>query len=114
MKTSLNTRLRHRVDIELKDQTQDPVTGEVTYDWVTFLANVPAEVLTGAGNEKNVSGSKYADTTARINMRWFPGLLPTMRIVWEGREFDILGIETDRTDRREYRLKCQDGLNDGA
>lgn len=107
-------KLRHRVDIEHKVQAQDPNTGEVTYTWTTFIANVPAEVLTGLGGERYSADAKQADTTARIMLRWFEGLLPTMRIVWQGKLYDILSIETDITDRREYRVRCQDGLNDGA
>lgn len=113
-------RYRHRVCIEEQVELQDSETLEITVTWLpvtldtnTVLRSVPAEVLTGPGREAVRSGGKYAEATARINMRWFPGLLPSMRVVWDGRTFDILGIETDATARREYRLACRDGLTDG-
>jgi SPP1 family predicted phage head-tail adaptor len=87
---------------------------EVGYLWEPYLENVPAEVLTGPGREFNAADAKQAETTARINLRWFPGLLPDMRIRWEGQRYDILSIETDVTARKEYRLRCKQGANDGA
>ena len=114
-------RLRHRVAIQEKQQTRDDITGAVDYSWQTvrlasgqLLGAVPAEVLTGPGREVHAADTKLAETAARINLRWFPGLRHDMRILWDGRVFDILSIETDATARREYRLRCKDGLTDGT
>lgn len=114
-------RYRHRVSVQGKVEVQDSETGDIEYEWDdvyldsdTPLTSVPAEVLTGTGREFNAADAKQAETTARINLRWFPGLLPTMRIVWDGKNFDILSIETDATARREYRLRCKEGVTDGA
>ena len=119
-------RYRHRVEVQEQAATQDSETGDVTYTWATAeigggssssgvpLSAVPAEVLRGPGREFDAANAKQAETTARINMRWFPGLLPTMRIMWQGQPFDILSIETDLTDRREYRLRCREGVTDGS
>ncbi len=113
-------RYRHRIEIQERIESQDSETGDVTVTWETFaldsdtpLDAVPAEVLTGPGREFNAADAKQAETTARINCRWFPGLLPTHRIVWDGKVFDITSIETDATARREYRLRCADGVNGG-
>lgn len=114
-------RYRHRVEVQEKTETQDSETGAIEYTWDTVmldsdtpLDSVPAEVLTGPGREFNAADAKQAETSARIQMRWFPGLLPTMRIVWESQNFDILSIEVDATARREYRLRVKQGPNDGA
>lgn len=113
-------RYRHRVTIQKKVEAQDSETGDVSWTWETVeinglpLSGVPAEVLTGPGREFNAADAKQAETTARINMRWFSGLSPEWRIVWDGRSYDIISIETDRTGRREYRLRCKDGVTDGA
>lgn len=114
-------RYRHRITFQEKVAEQDSETGDTSYVWATVdldsdteLADVPAEVLTGPGREFNAADAKQAETTARINLRWFPGLQPTWRIVWEGRYYDILSIETDATARREYRLRCKEGLTDGS
>ena len=112
-------RLRQRIAIQEQVTAQDPVTGEETHTWQNVvlgsleLSEVPAEVLTGPGREFRESGTTQAETSARINLRWFPGLLPTWRILWDGRVYNIQSIETDATARREWRLRCIDGLTDG-
>jgi SPP1 family predicted phage head-tail adaptor len=107
-------RYRHRVDIEEKVEEQDSETGALIYEWVEFMGSVPAEVLTGPGREPHQADTKLAETTARINMPWFAGLLPTMRILWDGKVFDIVSIETDATARRQYRVRVKDGMTDGS
>lgn len=112
-------RLRQRVQIQkLTFGTPDPVTGHPgTETWVNvFSSKVPAEVLEGPGREPYMAGTIQAETTARINLRWFSTTkhaLMKMRILWEGRVFNIISAETDATGRREWRLRCQDGVDDG-
>ena len=106
-------RLRHRVTVQELVEVQDTTTGAVTREWQDFLANVPAEVLTGAGKEFVGSGATQGEITARINMRWFPGLTQKMRIIWDTNQYNIVSIETDITARQEYRLKCSSGVTDG-
>lgn len=109
----LSHRLRHRVTIQEQVESQDSTTGAISVDWQNFLADVPAEVLTGAGKETIEGAARQGEIAARINMRWFPGLTQAMRIVWDGNLYNIKSIETDVTARREYRLRCTAGLNDG-
>jgi SPP1 family predicted phage head-tail adaptor len=113
-------RYRHRVEFQRKTETQDMDTGAISHEWATVyldsdtpLDSVPAEVLTGPGREFNAADAKQAETTARIQCRWFPGLLPTWRLIWDSKTYDILSIETDATARREYRMRCREGVSDG-
>lgn len=113
-------RYRHIVEFQSKTETQDETTGAISHEWETVhldsdtpLDAVPAEVLTGPGREFNAADAKQAETTARIQCRWFPGLSPAWRVLWDGRVYDILSIETDATGRYEYRLRCREGVSDG-
>ena len=112
----LANRLRHRVTFEGELLEQDSETGEMARHWEIAIANdvelydVPAECLTGAGKESGRDGSKYADSSLRVNLRWFPGLRNEWRIIWQERIYEIIGFETDATDRREYRIFCRNGL----
>lgn len=113
-------RLRHRVAIQEQIETQNSSTGAMSIAWEnvvldsnTTLNDVPAEVLTGAGREFDQAGAIQGEITARINLRWFPGLTQAMRIVWDTKVFNIKSIETDLTGRQEYRLRCIAGINDG-
>ena len=106
-------RLRHRVTVQELVEVQDTTTGAVTRAWENVYADVPAEVLTGAGREFVQSGATQGEIAARINMRWFPGLTQKMRILWDTNIYNITSIETDATARQEYRLKCSSGVTDG-
>lgn len=106
-------RLRHRVTLQRQVLAQDMTTGDVAITWTTVHDDLPAEVLTGPGREFIGAQTKQAQTTARINIRWFPGVDQTYRILWDGRVYNIVSIETDVTGRRELRLRCEDGVNDG-
>lgn len=113
-------RLRHRVAIQELVESQDSETGEMIRTWEnvwlnseTELSSVAAECLTGAGRELRNSGTTEGENILRVNMRWFNGLTIKNRIVWEGMPYNITSIETDITNRNEYRLICSGGLNDG-
>lgn len=114
-------RYRHRIEFQAKTEMQNSVTGAVSHEWETVyldsdtpLNAVPAEVLTGPGREFRSADAKQAETAARIQCRWFPGLLPAWRVLWDGKVYDIQSIETDATARREYRMRCREGVSDGS
>lgn len=115
-------RLRHRVTFQqlVVDKDSDGRRTEawrnVWLDSNTELADVPAEVLTGPGREFQGASATQAETTARISLRWFPASEADMaewRLLWDGREYGIQSIETDRTGRREWRLRCTAGPTKG-
>lgn len=104
---------RHRVTIERQIELRDSMGG-VVVQWVMFADGVPAEVLTGPGRDAIAADQQQADVAARINMRYLPGLTGKMRIVWDGRTFNIIGDpDLDPTGRREWRCKCSAGIGDG-
>lgn len=109
-------RYRHRIEIQQKVELQDSETGEPSHTWETFgiYDKVPAEVLTGPGREFQAASTKQAEADYRVNCAWFSGLTQDMRIVWQSAVMDILSIETDATGRREYRLRCKAGVNNGG
>ena len=88
---------------------------DVWLDSETALVDVPAEVLTGPGREFLQSGQMQSDIAARIRVPWFPGgIKSSWRVLWDGQVFNIKGIpDLDPSGRREYRIKCTAGLNDG-
>lgn len=117
--TTLAPRLRHRITFEEQVNVRDS-EGVLSTSWDTVyldsdtpLQAVPAEVLTGPGREFNASGQVQAELAARITCRWFPGLDASWRIVWDGNVYNIGTWDTDATGRREYRIRCTAGVNDG-
>jgi head-tail adaptor len=114
----LTQRLRHRITFQKQGaQQQDAASGDVFIPWVDLYTDVPAEVLTGAGrpgSEIIASEVKQAvETDARMTLRWLPDIDASVRVVWDGENYDITSVETDRTARRELRLRCKKGLTDG-
>jgi len=110
----LGNRFRHRITIQEPVNTQNSVTGAVTVTWANVKADEPAEALTGPGREFMQSGAIQADTDARFTVRWFSGLSQNMRIVWDGRIYNIKTFTTDRTGRKFYNIECSDeGVNEG-
>ncbi|MFW8567067.1 head-tail adaptor protein [Orrella sp. 11846] len=117
-------RLRHRIEFQEKQETPVDSNGfRVNGGWDTVyldsdtpLDSVPAEVLTGPGRELIAAGATRSEISARINCRWFPvneHELAAWRIVWDGRIYNIVSIETDATARREWRFQVKDGGTDG-
>lgn len=115
-------RLRQRITFQRPVESQDS-SGAIEVLWETAeddngnpLSSVAAEVLTGPGREFRQSDALQAETSARINLRWFPVdrlVLYKWRILWDGRVYNVGGAETDITARREWRIACTDGVNDG-
>lgn len=110
--------LAQRLSQRITVQANLPVaaaSGEIIgHAWQDFLADEPAEVLEGPGREALAGQQKTAEVSARIRVRWQAGYLPSMRVLWDGRVFDIRSIERDRTARREAWLHCTDGATDGS
>lgn len=117
--STLAPRLRHRITFQEQLNYRDSNGIEQTswqnvwLDTETELADWPAEVLTGPGKEYVASGAVQAETAARITCRWFPGIKASWRILWDGLVYNVGTWDTDRTARREYRIKVTAGLNDG-
>jgi SPP1 family predicted phage head-tail adaptor len=116
----LTNRLRHRITFQQQEHQQDSESGDEVVVWVdvvlpdgTPLTNVPAEVLTGPGREFLASRATQAEGSARINLRWFPGLDLTWRVLWGGNTYNISSAEQDATARKEWRLRCESGVTDG-
>lgn len=115
-------RLRHRVTFERQVSRKNGQYLETVWETAALssgmlLENVPAEVLTGPGREFVGSGAPQSSATARINLRWFPASPDEMvqwRVRWDGRVYGIRSVETDRTARREWWLRCQDDPGRGV
>lgn len=103
---------RHSITIQEPVRTQDTTTGVSSVEW-SKVRQCFAEVLTGPGKEYMQAGAVQSDTDARISIDWFSGLTQKMRILWDGRVYNIKTFTTDRTARRHYFIEATEGVNDG-
>ena len=87
-------RLNRRITIQVPTDGQSG-TGAVTLTWATFATRwATAEPL--AGGEGHKTDQFYAEHGYRFMLRRTTGVLPSMRISWDGRVFDITGIQDIR------------------
>ena len=111
---TLAAKLRHRVDLQTRTGTQNSTTGEMTYTWASTYAAEPAEVVPLSGREFIAAGATQAGVDTRITIRWRSGIEPTMRVVFDGQNYNLHAVLPDPTNRRWLTLMCSRGLNDGT
>ncbi|MDV9030569.1 phage head closure protein [Pseudomonas sp. RAC1] len=85
-------KLRHRIDIQEFKAVRDPVTLEYgEKDWVTLWPKCPASVEDLSTREFLAAQAGQAEATSRIVIRYRPGVLATMRILYRGEVYSIVG-----------------------
>lgn len=107
--------LRHRIRIERKTAERSS-SGAMTEVWSTFADNVPAEIKPMSARELLAAQAIRPEVTTWITIRWMQGIEPSMRVVHDddgGRVYQIDGVLPDPTLRREIRLMCSTGVNEG-
>lgn len=102
-------KLRHSIVIQALIEDQDEY-GEATQAWETF-ASVRASVEPLQGREYFASQQVQAEVTTRFRIRYLAGLKPTMRVVFEGRNYDIQAILDPNELHRELHLMCVERVN---
>lgn len=105
--------LRHRVRIEQPVTGRDPQTGDTIETWATYVDNLPAEVVPLSGREFLQSGANQSELTARATVRWDANLQTTMRLIHQGRVYQITAVLPDPTFRRHATLMLGTGVSDG-
>lgn len=110
----LTHRLTHRITLQSPTNAQDANTGEVTVTWANSVADEPAEVVPVSGKEFLQSNATQAGVDTRMTIRWRSGIEPTMRVVFDGQNYNIHAVLPDPSNRRWLTLMCERGVNDGA
>jgi SPP1 family predicted phage head-tail adaptor len=106
-------KLRHRVVIESREESQDEDTGALTVGWVEF-ATVWASVEPMSAREFIQSAAVQSDVNTRIVIRYLAGVDATMRVIHRGDIYNIRGVLSDKVSGLEYlTLPCATGVNEG-
>ena len=98
--------MNHRILIEQATATQDAY-GAPTQTWATFAA-AWADIVPASGFERVIASKTEAQVTHRIRLHWLAGLLPTMRIIYNSRTFNIVAAINVDEKNREWMLNCQE------
>ena len=104
--------LRFRVTIQQKQRTIDS-NGITSESWVNVATSVPAGVHALSGGELIAVGQTVSQYNARITMYKRSDLNESMRIVFDGRNYDIKDIIPDPTNEVYITLMCKTGYTNG-
>ena len=104
--------LRTRVLIQQRALGRDGFGQQVT-TWST-LSEAWAAIEPMSGRELELAQAVSAEVTHQVTIRYRPGITQAMRIVYNGRVFDIHSVLDADMRHREMVLMCGEGLNQGG
>lgn len=99
-------RLRHRVTIQQCTETQNSY-GEAVKEWTDY-ATVWASVEPAKGREFWESQQVNAEITGTVVMRYLAGVKSKMRVLYDGRVFEILAVINPDERNRELQLAVKE------
>lgn len=92
--------LNRKITFRKPTITQDPNTGEMIETWTDYLS-VFAKVEPLVGREYFAAAAVQSEDTTKFTIRFHDGLDVTMRIVFDGTEYNITSIQNIRSANRE-------------
>lgn len=102
--------LKRRITIEVLTNGQDSFGGESGV-WSEFVTNVPAEYLPVSGKEIISAGQEMSQATTMFKIRYYPGILASMRIRMDDRLFKIVSPPINpRGSNRELQILTTETL----
>lgn len=109
---------RHHIRLQVQGETAGPL-GPQPSAWTDWEpgpgqgADIPAEVVPLSGRDFIAAGEKQSEVSARIEIRWLPGVVDTMRVLFDGQLYAIAAVLPDPTARRHLTLMVSAGVTDG-
>ena len=94
-------KLRHKVQLQEQQITQDPVTGEMVTTWQT-VADPWAEIVPMSGREFMAAGAEQSEVRGRIVIRYREDVDSSMRVVYRGKYYNIHAVLPDAESGLEH------------
>lgn len=94
-------KLRHRISIQRLVETQNPVTGAVTVEWVLY-AERWAEYVAQSVREFIAAAAVQSEVKGRFTVRTDELITADMRVIHRGKAYQILGVMPDPDSGLEY------------
>jgi SPP1 family predicted phage head-tail adaptor len=104
--------LRRQVTIQARSSTPDTF-GQSVRTW-TNLVTTSADIEPLSGRELEVARAVQAEVTHQVTIRYRTGLTDAMRVVYQGRYFNINSILDVGTRHETLQMLCTEGLDDGS
>jgi len=97
-------KLRHLITIQVKSTGRDACGGDLPAAWQTFKENVRASVEPLQGREFMSASGERAEVTTRFRIRYLAGVTASMRVLFEGRVFELKAPPIDPDMKHETLL----------
>ena len=104
--------MRHTAVIQKKVRTQDS-DGLDSYVWTDVHTNVPCSVFAISGKEFVATSQLGSEITVRITLYNITPFDASMRMVVNGKNYDILDILPDPTDNVYLTVMSRQGVSNG-
>jgi|SRR6187431_595454 len=88
-------KLRHLVQLQVPVKIQDPATGAMEETWANFGSKLWAEIVPNSAREFVAAGAEQSEVRGRLTIRYREGIDATMRALYLGRKYAILGVLPD-------------------
>lgn len=107
-------KFRHRIAIDRRINAQNPTTGVITVTWENVHPSVPASIEPLSAREFIAASAGQSEITARITIRYLPGLDATHRIRHGNKIYNPAGWLPDRDSGLDYlTAPVSEGVNQG-
>lgn len=105
-------KLRHWVELQKDVGAQDPETGEPIANWQT-IAELWAEIVMSSAREFIAASAEQSKVNGRMTIRYREDIDASMRILYRGKYYDILGIMEDDDSMLEHMtLMISEGVRE--
>lgn len=94
-------RLRHWVELQRDELAQDPDTGEMISNWVR-VDEMWAEIVPSSAREFIAASAQQSEVRGRMTIRFRDDIDASMRIVYRGKWYSILGVMEDDDSMLEH------------
>ncbi|MGF1462071.1 MAG: head-tail adaptor protein [Maricaulaceae bacterium] len=97
---------RERVRLERRVRIADPAGG-FSESWA-FIAEVAASVRFLSAREGEDPPGAARRLSYEVRLRWRPGLGPPLRLMWRGRQLDVVSFDDPDGRRAQLILSCRE------
>lgn len=102
---------KHVVSIQRKTATTDAYGGE-TFSW-SDVGQTWARVMPLVGRDLISGEAEQHEGKVRFFIRYLAGIEPTMRVVWQSKNHEIISVSDVRGEGKELELLTRVGTNAG-
>jgi SPP1 family predicted phage head-tail adaptor len=100
--------LRHRVVLQRKEITEDELKQQ-SEAWVD-IATVWSAIEPLSGREYFAAKQVNAEVSAKITIRYRKDVSPDMRVIYDGRIFEVLSVINPKERRESLVLMCREAM----